>query len=302
MELTPLMTEDEKIILLAVLAILMTFVLYFEFRVMRGKAKGVRKVAIRKDEAYNAILTCRSVMNVLETQGANVSEARSLVNKARTHMQNGEHEMAIDLCEKARDELTRARSRTPAAPAPAPSREDRYGLDAIADEIVSSRGPSPVKDSYSGSKLEVQGGPSYLVAKFEINTAREEITKATRDGRPTGSAPDMLKKAQSEFDAGNYAKALSFAVKAKKAASPQGSEETIPLSSRHTHEAPSRASDGEADDVVDVCPSCGSEIDTEDSFCGSCGARRSAERACPSCGRIASDSDRFCRKCGSTVP
>ena len=167
---------------------------------------------------------------------------------------------------------------------------------------VRSRGAATAPGVPPGSRLEVQGGPNYLVAKFELSTAREEISKASGRGTDVSMASDTLKRAQAEFDSGNYPKALSLAVKAKKAASPQGSEETIPLSSRHTHEAPSRASDGEADDVVDVCPSCGSEIDTEDSFCGSCGARRSAERACPSCGRIASDSDRFCRKCGSTVP
>jgi tetratricopeptide (TPR) repeat protein len=296
------LTEGEKIILLAVLAVLMIFVLYFEFRIMRGKAKAVRKMSIRKDEAYNAILTCRSVMNVLERQGADVSEARSLVGKAKTHMERGEHEIAIDLCEKARDELTKAKGGAAKARAPAAPREDRYGLESLAEEIVSSGEPAPSKDTYSGSKLEVQGGPSYLVAKFELNTAREDISRATRAGRPTEAASDLLRKAQAEFDAGNYSKALSMSVKAKKAASPEGAGEAIQLRSRRPHERPSEAIDGEADDVVDVCSSCGSEIDSEDSFCGSCGARRKEERVCGSCGRVASDRDKFCRKCGSKVP
>lgn len=293
------LSEGEKYILLAVLAVLMIFVLFFEFRIMRGKAKSVRKLAIRKDEAYNAILTCRSVMNVLERQGTNVSEARSLVNKAKVHMERGEHEMAIDLCEKARDELTRVRGGTP-RPASEPSAEDKYGLEALADEIVTSE--EPERDSYTGSRLEVQGGPNYLVSKFELNTAREEISRATRSGRPTDAASELLRKAQAEFDAGNYAKSLSLAVKAKKAASPEGAGEAIPLRSHKGRERPSEAVDGEADNVVDVCPSCGSGIEVDDAFCGSCGARRAKERACPSCGRVASDSDKFCRKCGTKVP
>jgi tetratricopeptide (TPR) repeat protein len=296
------LTEGEKIILLAVLAVLMVFVLYFEFRIMRGKAKSVRKMAIRKDEAYNAILTCRSVMNVLERQGADVSEARSLVNKAKSHMERGEHEMALDLCDKARDELTRAKGGAQKASAQAPSREDRYGLESLAEDIVSSGGAEPVKDSYAGSKLEVQGGPNYLVAKFELNTAREDISRATRAGRPTEAASEYLRKAQAEFDGGNYAKSLSLSVKAKKAASPEGAVEAIPLRSHQSRERPSEAVDGEAEDVVDVCSSCGSEIDAEDAFCGSCGAKRREERACPSCGHAASDADKFCRKCGAKVP
>ncbi len=296
------LTDGEKIILLAVLAVLMVFVLYFELRIMRGKAKGARRLAIRKDEAYNAILTCRSVMNVLERQGSDVSEARTLVNKAKSHMERGEHEIAIDLCDKARDELTRVRRGPSRAASPEAPKEDRYGLEALAEEIVSSGEPEPAKDTYSGSKLEVQGGPSYLVAKFELNTTREEISKASRSGRSTEAASELLRKAQAEFDAGNYAKSLSMSVKAKKAASPEGAEEAIPLRSRHTHERPSEAIDGEADDVVDVCSSCGSDIDAEDAFCGSCGARRREERVCPSCGRAASDSDKFCRKCGAKVP
>ncbi|MEW5748544.1 MAG: zinc ribbon domain-containing protein [Candidatus Thermoplasmatota archaeon] len=296
------LTEGEKIILLAVLAVLMVFVLYFEFRIMRGKAKGARRLAVRKDEAYNAILTCRSVMNVLERQGSDVSEARSLVNKAKSHMERGEHETAIDLCERARDELTKARKSPAGEAAPRASKEDRYGLEALAEEIVTSDGPGPAKDTYSGSKLEVQGGPSYLVAKFELNTAREEISKASRSGKDTGEASELLRRAQAEFDAGNYTKSLSMSVKAKKAASPEGAGEAIPLRSRQPHERPSDAVDGEAEDVVDVCSSCGSDIDAEDAFCGSCGAKRRRERACPSCGRAASESDKFCRKCGAKVP
>ncbi len=296
------LTEGEKVTLLAILAVLMVLVLYFEMRIMRGKAKSVRKMSLRKDEAYNSILTCRSVINVLQRQGADVSEARALVDKAKYHMDRGDHETALDLCESAREELTKARPRsegTPTGYRRTAARTD--DVESVAEEIVAKPRAVPPQDSYSGSRLEVQGGPNYLVAKFEINTAKEEVAKASASGRDATGASDMVRKAQAEFDAGNYAKALSLAVKAKKAASP-GTEETIPLRKGEAHVAPSAEADGEASDVVDVCPSCGTELDENDAFCGSCGSKRPKERVCPSCGRAASENDRFCRKCGTRVP
>ena len=291
--------EGERMTLLAILAVLFILVLYFELRVMRGKSKAVRRASIRKDEAYNAILTCRSVINVLERQGGNVREARSLVDKAKSHMLRGEHEIAIDLCEKARDELTKARAKSKAPAAGAPEAKD--ALEYVAEDIVSEPRGRPRDDSYSGSKLEVQGGPNYLVAKFELNAAREDLAKAEGSGSDVSAARDSLERAQAEFDAGNYAKALTMAVKVKKSLG-RGAEETIPLRGRAKAERPTEALDGEAAGVVDVCSSCGSEIDPEDAFCGSCGKRREKERVCPSCGRSATDNDRFCRKCGSKVP
>ena len=214
------MTEEEKLTLLAVLALIMILVLYFEFRIMRGKGKAVRRVNIRRDEAHNSILTCRSVINVLERQGSDVSEVRALVDKARSHMQRGEHEDAIELCEKAREEMTKMRSK--AKEPVRRTRVEKDSLESVADEIVSEPRSMPREDSYRGAKLEVQGGPNYLVAKFELNTAKEEIDRATGSGQDLSDASNTLRKAQAEFDSGNYAKALSLAVKAKKAASPQG--------------------------------------------------------------------------------
>jgi tetratricopeptide (TPR) repeat protein len=295
------LTDEEKLAYLAILAVFMILVVYFELRIMRGKAKSARKADLRKDEAYNAILTCRSVINVLERQGSSVYEARALVDRAKSHMQRGEHEIAIELCEKAREDLTRVRSPTPPADGSRRVRVQKDSVESVAEDIVSSRA-RPAEDSYQGARLEVQSGPNYLVAKFEMNTAREEVEAAKRSGRDISVASDMLKTAQAEFDSGNYSKALSLAVKAKKAASPRAAEETIPLRRVQTHEAPTEEVESEADDVVDICSSCGTEMDAEDTFCGSCGTRRMRERICPSCGRVASENDRFCRKCGSKVP
>lgn len=295
------LTESEKLVLVAVLAVLMIFVVYFELRIMRGKAKAVRRIGMRKDEAYNAILTCRSVMNVLERQGSDVREVRALVDKAKYYMDKGEHETAIDLCEKAREELTRAKSGArPRAPAPVPA-ADKDLIESVAEDIVSSPASRRGEDSYAGSRLEVQGGPSYLVAKFEISTAREELEKAEASGRDVSKASATLDRAKAEFDSGNYSKALSMAVKVKKSVSPHAAEETIPLKSSDRPEPPTPEVDGVAPDVVDVCSSCGSGLEADDRFCGSCGATRRRTVTCGKCGREASEDDKFCRKCGSRL-
>jgi hypothetical protein len=297
------LTQDEKTILVVGTVIVFSLIVYFELRFIRGKSKTQRGVNLRKDEAFNSILTCRSVINVLERQGTNVAEARGLVERAKRHMDRGEYESAIDLCERARDEMTKSRegvsggARKVMAPRAEPS-----DLDTLAQEIVSERRPRPETDeSYQGTRLEPQSGPSYLASKFEINTARDEISKARKEGIDVSKAADLLKSAQAEFDSGNYTKALSFAVKAKKAASPKSSDETIPLKKGSKPMEPEPEMDYEAQDVVDVCSSCGSSLDSEDDFCGSCGAKRSKARVCSVCGREASAGDKFCRKCGAKV-
>lgn len=56
-----------------------------------------------------------------------------------------------------------------------------------------------------------------------------------------------------------------------------------------------------------ACPSCGSPVDAEDRFCGTCGtdlASRSVEtvsRFCTNCGGPLDEADRFCGRCGASV-
>lgn len=292
------LTSDEKLMLLFILVIVMVFVVYFELRVMRGRARKVRAASVKKDEAFNSILTCRSVMNVLERQGSDVSEARTLVSRARSMMDAGNHERAIELCELAREELTKARqpSREPEV-----AEEEYEGdrLESTARDILSIPTVDRHDDSYAGTRLEIEGGPNYLVAKFEINAAKDEVSNAQSRGRDVRAAEKLVKDAKAEFDSGNYSKALSLAVKARKAVSPEASEETIPLKAEPSERI--KKADGPVHGVKVKCLSCGSHLDAEDLFCGECGTKRLVERKCLSCGRKASESDRFCRRCGAEI-
>ena len=309
-ELAPLaLTTEEKLILSLVLIVVMTLVVYYELRVMRGKAKTVKAANLRKDEAHNAILTTRSVIDVVERDGTDVASARLVFNRARDAMARGDYDRATELCEGARIELMKCRQpaevRVTRQAAPAGSVDD---LEKLADEIVKSdRRPSSA-DSYKGTKLPVNEGSGHLSAKFEITAAREDMGVASERGRDIAKAKSLLEKAESEFENGNYSKALSLAVRARKELGDAVAQETIPLRTRK--ETPVA---GECvEDVTDMseerehavvlkCGSCSSMVLPDDVFCASCGAPVVEDRVCPGCGRRADPKDKFCRKCGASL-
>ncbi len=288
------LSEEEKLAYIAILVVLMVFVLYFELHVMKKKSKGVRSISIKKDEAYNAIHTCRSVIGVVERQGTDVSESRSLVEKARRELDRGDYDTAISLCESAREELAKARTKRSSLPEIDYHQTEKEHLEEVAERIVKTPVRKLSEREYTGTKLEVQSGPSYLAAKFEINTARGEIKNASEAGDDVSAASKLLSESIREFDSGNYTKALSLSVRAKKSLSPEA--DTIPL--KHV------ASDSsmiEADRGSELCSSCGFVLSTQDEFCGKCGTRRVSARVCQSCGREATIDDKFCRKCGFRI-
>lgn len=301
------LTTEEKLILSVVLIIVMSLVVYYELRVMRGRAKTVRTASLRKDEAHNAILTTRSVIDVVEREGKDVSSARAVFNRARDAMARGNFERATDLCESARIELMKCRQpvqvRTsrPASPTEGPD-----DLERLAEEIVKSdRRPSHA-DTYKGAKLPVDEGSGHLSAKFEITAAKEDIGAAAEHGKDLGKAKSLLKMAESEFEAANYPKALSLAVKARKELGEAAAGETIPLRTpKMTPVAGECVEDvasmpeGQAETLK--CESCSGMVLPDDVFCGHCGAPVVEELVCPGCGRRSDPKDKFCRKCGAAL-
>lgn len=284
------LTTDDKIILMAILVVVMLFVLYFELRIMRGRAKEIRRASQRKDEAFNALLTTKSIMDVVRREGGDVSNARSMVDRAREAMSRGEHRRALDLCDSARAELMKCR-RAVADDGSPEEESGPFDIDDLAREIVPQRPePGGGGEYYRGTKLPVEEGSGYMSAKFEIGAAKGELASADPSVSGISDAESLISDAEQEFDAGRYSKALSLAVKARRSLNKAAEADAIPLSPSAVREESAPWSDR-------ACPSCRSMILPDDDFCSQCGAP--ARKKCSQCGREPSKDDKFCRKCGT---
>lgn len=309
----PPITSD-KVILLSALAALMIFVIYFEWKVLRRRSKEVRTSTLAKDEAFNSVLTTRSVIVSLQRQGTNTQAAQSLVDQAKLALQRGDYGECKDLCDKAKAALTgpkesgtptKARTRTVARSVEEPE-QDRDALLRMADEIVGSGGPSRNPDSYSGTTLRADPDGNYMSAKFEINKAKANITDASNGGRDVSAAEAFLADAEHAFEAGSYTKALSLAIKSRKSVVELAEEEAIRLRKEpvdegdegRSHEPPQEEASEES---AGECRSCGAPLEENDLFCHKCGTRIELERECQGCGTVARIDDTFCRKCGSKI-
>ena len=302
------LSTEEKLILSVILTVVMILVVYYELRVMRGKAKIVRAANLRKDEAHNAILTTRSVIDVVERDGTDVGSAKAVFNRARDAMARGDYDRATELCESARIELMKCRQPADVRVRKQPSSPDSVDdLEKLAEEIVKSDRRPSTADSYKGTKLPVDEGSGHLSAKFEITAAGEDMGAAAKRGKDVSKAKPFLKMAESEFEAGNYPRALSLAVKARKELSDAVAEDTIPLMKRRPTplagecvEDVTTMSESQERRVTLKCESCSSMVLPDDVFCGHCGAPVVEERVCPGCGRRSDSKDKFCRKCGAS--
>ena len=286
------LTTDEKMILIAFLVVVMVLVVYFELRVMRGKAREVRRQSLKRDEAFNALLTTRSVMDVVRREGGDIAGAQAVVDRARDAMSRKEYKRVTELCETARAELMKCRR---ASPPEARYRDDSgpFDIDDLAREIVPQRPePRASSDLYRGTKLPLDEGSGYMSAKFEIGTAKDELAGAKAAGGDVSEAEQLVSTAQSEFEAGRYSKALSIAVKARRCLNEAVAADAIPLSPSGVKEEASFGAGRE-------CPSCRSMLLPDDDFCSQCGAP--SRRKCQQCGREYGEGDKFCRKCGGTL-
>jgi RNA polymerase subunit RPABC4/transcription elongation factor Spt4 len=305
----PPLTSD-KIILLIVLALLFFFVVYFELRILRTKSKEVRRASLAKDEAFNAVLTTRSVIVALQRQGTNADKAQRLVDEAKLKLQRGDYKSCKDLCDEAKTELTnpgqtRAPNKTRSLKAAASSDEaepDRDALLRMADEIVSSGDSRKTSDLYAGTRLQTDQDGNYLSARFEINKAKSDIQSAYDRGDDTSVAQNLLTDAEKAFAAGTYTKALSLAIKSRKSVHQVAENETIKLKTGpETDESARTTAEEISERSADACRSCGAVLDPDDAFCHKCGTRVDFERECEACGTVAKAEDTFCRKCGSKM-
>lgn len=309
----PPLTPD-RLVLIVALALVMLFVVYFEWKIMRRKSKEARTVTFAKDEAYNAVLTTRSVIVALQRQGTNTAKAQSLVDDAKRALERGDYRTCKDICDQAKTELTNPGKpeppkKTRALKIAQPDEEaepERDALVRMADEIVASDGSRRTAEPYAGTKLKSDQDDNYLSAKFEMNKARGNLQDARNRGQDISVAKKLLTDAEKAFAVGAYTKALSLAIKSRKSVNEVAADEAIKL--KESPEIENGEVTGKETPVEDApeslardCGSCGAPLDSDDAFCHKCGSRVEFERECAGCGTIAKAQDTFCRKCGSKI-
>jgi len=299
------LSETDRLILIVVLAVLMTFIVLFELKVMRSKSKEVRAAGQKRDEAFNSVLTTRSVLNAVRDRGGKVGEAPALLERAKEALARNKFDSCIDFCESARSELTNPSS-APARSKVEPGGDARDSLEVVAESIVSAGPARAESDSYKGTKLESPGEGNYLGAKFEMSAAKADIARAVRSGIDTSVADGLMVEAQTAFAAGRFDKALSLAVRSRKALSESAEDESISLREEEqgeqapepqVYEVKEEAAKAPSDRI---CRDCGAVLEKGDAFCPVCGTK-ARPKACPSCGAKPRKDDKFCRKCGSEI-
>lgn len=298
------LTDLEKALISAVIAIVGIFVVLFQLRYIRSKRREVVTSADRKDQAFNAILTIRSVASVLSRKGINVGPVEEQLESARRAMYAGDYQRCMSICDSAREELMRSKSAHDARPVEvrrAPKEPDRRLLPE--EEPF----PAPVStgrtDEYAGTKLEgKERPPNYLESKFELSAVADEIATARSEGASTGEAEAVLAKGKAAFDAGEYTSALSWALKARRALSPQA-EEAPPAGPPEAAAAPAvvKIPARRGAPPPPICAKCGAKLQPGDAFCGRCGTKVQARLVCRQCATELREEDQFCRRCGTPV-
>jgi ribosomal protein L40E len=250
--------------------------IYF-IRRWRKKMK-LRKAPVGEslsDKAHNHITTTENILTSLANQGVRTAEANSILVEAKRFAVTGDYTSAIERADAAKLALIRAkreRDLEPAAPARQPVQEGNTMVSENSEE----------EELVDLSKLP----KNYMQAKFMLNTARDLIQK---NNVKKGEAFDYYQKAKECFDAEDFSKALSFAIKAERLLD----SNAVDLIGEEEPE------EGEEEIVeVQVCSECDAEVSPDDAFCRSCGQKLELVTCCPGCEADIEVGDKFCRKCG----
>lgn len=293
------MDDLEKVVLVAILAVVAGVVMYFEWRFMRNRGIGrkIAESATKKDRAFNALLTTKAIRNKLRTQNYDTLKADYIIQKAQDANESGDYDSCIESCTRAREELMRCKQGGRMA-------VGTYGADDGAF------GAAP--DSNSGAnrerKLKMPPRPKEdpsLPARFELRTAKDDLEAFTGDAETRTSAAALISQAEKHLEAKEYDKALSCAFKAKKLLSGEPIKQERAEPYERISPAPSKPQEisqpaAQAEMPRLECPSCGSPAEQGDAFCGQCGTPI-GDRECASCGAKLKPTDKFCRKCGTKI-
>ncbi len=248
------------------------------------RARSAQKLS-SEDEAHNAVVSTKSIINVMRVKGRDVTSAEILVNRAELALDSGDYKKAIRLAEEAREELNNSSF---TANVPVKKLEEKDPLEVAADRRVQA-------DLVQGKEKVERLPENYLESKFEMDIARELM-----DEKGTPEAERFLNMADICFQDEDYTGALKYAIQCKKAIS---EEDTELLSAQRIGKRPVkevreiRYADASEKDME--CPECGNSVSKKDKFCDQCGEKLDLEPKCPECGVDVSPSQKFCSECGA---
>ena len=296
---------DEQLMLLAIVVVIAAITIYFELRMRKvGIGKKFASSRIKKDQAYNALLTTRAVRNRLRRDRVDTAKADYMIQRAESAMDSGDSESCIDLCQRARDDLLRSkRDGNVLAPPEEPEEtEEEVPPETRAAASISRTVKAPAK---SLDSLQMQ-------AKFNLKAARDDLDTFSGDDGERQRASQFIEESQRHFDAGEHQKSLSDSFKARKILSGEPLEDKVgetrvpmPREEGAEREMVLLEKPVEEDwepsaQVTGTCKKCGAAYDADDVFCHYCGSPLK-EMKCPHCGADLKGMEKFCRKCGKRV-
>lgn len=270
--------ETTQFVLILVMAIVLAVVAFFELRVLRSRRKGRSKNADLPDQAHNAVITSRAILQSLGRRGITSAEADDNLRQAEMALRNRKHRVALEYAENVKTILKKAKKDDE-------TRGDIRKLDDLAAK------PGVSDEGTSKEKLQKELPPNYAAAKFTLRVAREEIEAAKTAGRDVGALEASVAAAQAAFDAEDYSTALRDATRVRREL-----EGPTEVDVEEPAPAPETAPSARK------CTNCGAEIPDDDAFCRKCGAKAPQRRVCGSCGRDVASDDAFCRGCGTPFP
>jgi hypothetical protein len=224
---------------------------WLEMKFMRRSMRSRRSRAAKDaedlpDRAHNALVTTRAIAAALDRGGVRSEEVDGLLREAQMAYGRHNHRVVLDLTERAKEKLMALKARQTAS-------GDAAKLDALP-----FRGPD---EPTTKELLQKDFPPNLTQAKFTMNLASGAIEQGRGSGRDVAQAEALLDRARAQFEAQDFAGALSTARQAQRSA------EAGPLAGLVLDASPVE------ERVAITCAACGAPVASDDAFCRKCGTR-----------------------------
>lgn len=290
--------------------------LYFEKtkpkRIKQAKRQGRLD---KEDEAYNSVMSTKSIANIMKKNGEDVTSAEITLERAEMALDAENYTRAKTLADEARDKLDSIReegviySSTPTSSA----NKKAYTLEDIEDAPPSEEDMDEKTRELEEQKERLERLPeNYMESQFEIEVARDMVK---REGDEESRR--LLRMAENKFEEGDYTGALSYSIKCKRCIDEDKAGllagQTIGKKKKETivEETPGTGTLKKETVITEkrldktggeyYCQECGNPVSREDKFCNKCGAKVEITEKCPECGDEIDPDDNFCSECGYEV-